>query len=48
MKAFKYLGHKIGDFPVSESLSNNILSLPMHPYLNEKEINLIINSIRKK
>ena len=31
--AFKYLDHKVGDFPVSEYLSGHVFSLPMHPYL---------------
>ena len=31
--AFKRLGGKPGDFPVSEDASKRIFSLPMHPYL---------------
>jgi UDP-2-acetamido-2-deoxy-ribo-hexuluronate aminotransferase len=31
--AFAGLGYREGDFPISESLSKRILSLPMHPYL---------------
>tara|TARA_B100000965_G_scaffold405820_1_gene441405 strand:- start:1433 stop:2539 length:1107 start_codon:yes stop_codon:yes gene_type:complete len=42
MQAFQYLGYSNGDFPVSELLSLQILSLPMHPYLNEAEqINIL-------
>jgi dTDP-4-amino-4,6-dideoxygalactose transaminase len=47
MKGFSYLGYKIGDFPVSENLSQTIVSLPMHPYLSEIEIDSIINTIKK-
>ena len=47
MKAFSYLGYDIGDLPVSESLSNSIVSLPMHPYLSEENVELIIDSIQK-
>jgi UDP-2-acetamido-2-deoxy-ribo-hexuluronate aminotransferase len=47
MKGFSYLGHKAGDFPVSENLSQTIVSLPMHPYLSEIEIDSIINTIKK-
>ena len=47
MKGFHYLGHKDGDFPVSENLSQTIVSLPMHPYLSEKEIDLIIKALKK-
>jgi UDP-2-acetamido-2-deoxy-ribo-hexuluronate aminotransferase len=32
--AFKSLGYKAGDFPVSEDLSGRIFSLPMYPYLS--------------
>jgi len=47
MKGFSYLGYKIGDFPVSENLSQTIVSLPMHPYLSEIEIDSIINTVKK-
>jgi len=33
--AFAYLGYGEGDFPVAESVSRKILSLPMHPYLDQ-------------
>ena len=44
-KAFSDLGYKFGDFPVSESISSRILSLPMHPYLNDSDIDLICDKI---
>ena len=47
MKGFHYLGHKEGDFPVSENLSQTIVSLPMHPYLSQTEINFIIKALKK-
>jgi UDP-2-acetamido-2-deoxy-ribo-hexuluronate aminotransferase len=47
MKGFAYLGYKIGDFPISEQLSQTIVSLPMHPYLTEMEIDLIIEVLKK-
>ena len=46
MKAFEYLNYKKGSFPVSEQLSENIVSLPMHPYLSHNEIDTIINVIK--
>ncbi len=46
MKGFAYLGYKIGDFPISEELSQTIVSLPMHPYLHEKEIDQVVESIK--
>jgi UDP-2-acetamido-2-deoxy-ribo-hexuluronate aminotransferase len=35
--AFSELGHKPGDFPVSEDVADHCLSLPMSPYLTEEE-----------
>ncbi|MBN1983892.1 MAG: DegT/DnrJ/EryC1/StrS aminotransferase family protein [Chitinivibrionales bacterium] len=45
--AFAYLGYEKGSMPVSEKISDTIFSLPMHPYLDEKEQNEIIASILK-
>lgn len=44
-KVFAHLGYGIGDFPVSEDCSRRILSLPMHPYLTETEIDRITGVI---
>ena len=46
MKAFNYLGYSHGSFPVSEKLSESIVSLPMHPYLSRNEIESIIQAIK--
>lgn len=35
--AFDSLGYKEGDFPVSEDYARRIFSLPMHPYISEKD-----------
>ena len=43
---YKYLNYKNGDFPVSEQLSKTILSLPMHPYLEEDDIDRIVNVLK--
>ncbi len=40
-ECFKYLGYKEGDFPISEIVSNEIMSLPMNPYLTDDEIKYI-------
>ena len=41
-KVFKTLGYEIGDFPVSEDIANRIFSIPMHPYLSNKDQDKII------
>ena len=40
-KAFSDLDYKVGDFPISEDISNRILSLPIHPYLEKSDIEKI-------
>ncbi len=44
-KCFDYLGYKRGDLPVSEKMSERVLSLPMHPFITREEQDLIIDSI---
>lgn len=39
--AFSYLGYRLGDLPVTELICDRIFSLPMHPYLEEKDIKYI-------
>ena len=46
MKAFHYLGYKKGSLPISEKLSDSIVSLPMHPYLKKNDIDLIVKAIK--
>jgi dTDP-4-amino-4,6-dideoxygalactose transaminase len=45
--AFRDLGYTAGDFPVSESLSREILSIPMFPLLTDDEILRVIRTIKK-
>jgi len=44
-ECFAYLGYKRGDFPVSELVSSEIMSLPMNPYLGDDEIFYIANTL---
>lgn len=44
--AFKYLGHKKGDFPEAEKASKEVLSLPIYPELSKKEQDYIIKKIK--
>jgi len=44
--AYKYLNQKEGTLPVSEDVSKRIFSLPMHPYLDEKDIVNIADIIK--
>ena len=43
--AYRYLGYGLGDFPHTEALSQQILSLPMYPGLNHSQIKLICETL---
>jgi UDP-2-acetamido-2-deoxy-ribo-hexuluronate aminotransferase len=38
---FENLGHKKGDFPVTERVADQCLSLPMNPYLSDEDIDTV-------
>ena len=46
-RVFEGLGYEKGDFPISERVSRQIFSIPMHPYLNREEQNMIIEVINR-
>ena len=46
-ECFAYLGYKKGDFPISEIVSDEIMSLPMNSYINDSEIEYISNEMQK-
>jgi len=45
--AFKYLGHKEGDFPEAEKATKEVLSLPVYPELKRSQQKIIINKIKE-
>ena len=45
-KAYKYLGYKRGDLPLSEKIAGEIISLPIYPELTETKINYIVDTIK--
>lgn len=47
LKAYAYLGHRPGDFPVASSFQNQILSLPMFPELEPAAIAYVAAQIRE-
>ncbi len=46
-KAYSYLNHKKGDFPVAEEGCTQILSLPMYPELTDEQVNYVCETVRK-
>lgn len=45
--AMAYLGYSVGDFPHAENASKRVISLPMHPYLQEEEQIKIVAAVKK-
>ena len=45
-RAYASLGHRSGDFPVSERVANHGLSLPMFPHLNETQVDTVVAVLR--
>jgi len=46
-RAYASLGHRPGDFPVSEEFSRRCLSLPIYPELAEGRIEAVAQAVRK-
>jgi dTDP-4-amino-4,6-dideoxygalactose transaminase len=45
-RAFKFLGHKLGQFPVSEYVGKNGLHFGIHQYLKEDDLIYISNTLK--
>lgn len=45
--AYKDLGYENGSSPVAEMLAECVLSLPIHPYIDEEDIELVCNQIKR-
>ena len=44
--AAKKYGYKKGDFPICEKIAKSTVSLPVHEYLNKKDLNKMIGKIQ--
>lgn len=47
LKAYSFLNHKKQDFPISYSLQQEILSLPIYPELNNSQIEYVCNKVKE-
>ncbi len=45
-EAYADLGYKKGDFPVSEMLASEVLSLPMFPHMKKEQIEYVCSSLK--
>ncbi len=43
--AYTHYGYQEGDFPISEKVSNEVLSLPIHPELTEEQIQYVAKHV---
>ena len=46
-QAFAYCGYGEGDLPVAESVCKRVLSLPMHPYMSEEDIDKVVSVVKR-
>jgi len=46
-ECFQYLNYKKGDFPISEKTCNEVISLPMNPFLTYDQINYVVSKIKE-
>ena len=45
-QCFQYLDYKQNDFPISEKASNEVISIPMNPFLSDDQIDYIVLKIQ--
>jgi dTDP-4-amino-4,6-dideoxygalactose transaminase len=46
-KAYESLGYKLGDFPITERVAKEIVSLPMFPTLTSQQQEAVVNGVRQ-
>jgi dTDP-4-amino-4,6-dideoxygalactose transaminase len=46
-EAFQDLGHRAGDFPVTEAAAADVLSLPMYPEITEEQVRLVAGELNR-
>jgi dTDP-4-amino-4,6-dideoxygalactose transaminase len=44
--AYRYMGHRRGDFPVVESLASKLLCLPLYPEMSDAAVHLVAAELR--
>lgn len=44
---FAYLGQGPGSFPVAEAAAKKVMSLPMHPYLTDEEMEMVVEELAR-
>jgi len=45
-ECFQYLNYKLGDFPISEKASNEVMSLPMNSFLTNDQVDYVASKVQ--
>ena len=45
-KAFDHLDHRAGDFPITEKLADEILSLPIYPEMSDEQVTFVAEKVK--
>lgn len=43
--AYRWLGHRLGSFPVAEALSAQLLSLPLYPGISQEQLETVVAAV---
>ena len=46
-KAYDFMGHKRGDFPVSEQAADRVLSLPNYPEMTDEMVEFVAGKVKE-
>ncbi len=46
-EAYSEIGAKKGDFPVSEAVANDVMSLPMFPHVTKEQIQTVVKALKE-
>lgn len=46
-EAYRFLGYKPGDFPITEEFSKTLISLPLYDGMTNEEVDYVINTINR-
>jgi dTDP-4-amino-4,6-dideoxygalactose transaminase len=46
-KCYEYLGHKTGDYPITECYANEVLSLPIYTGMRDEEVEYVIGKLNE-
>lgn len=46
-KAYEFMGHKRGTFPVSEQVADRVMSLPNYPEMTDEMVEFVVESVKE-